>query len=251
MIGKPDMLRELQTYYDKHGILATSFHCRFKDQCQNGCDKFTGPKSAYVGTGYEANTLPRLLFLSLDSGSGELDDIERLPTAVRRQEEIECNVSALPKNRHWYRTHELAYHILRKFKPDLELPEAKRYFAHANSAKCCMNNPGKKKAAATLFKNCERYLKGEITILLPRVIVTQGQEARAAVSNLADRVANRLDDFASIIEFETKAIFWLHTYHPNNYDKFNKHRRPNKASTVLEGWERHASQIEEFIKNSG
>jgi hypothetical protein len=241
------MLQQLQNYYERNGILATAFTCRHKLECSKDCVGFTGPKSAYVGTGYERNELPRLLFVSLDSGSADLDDSERLPTSVRRQEEIERDIRSLPKGRHWYRTHELAWYILRRFKPDLNLLEAKHYFAHANSAKCCMNNRGRKKAASVLFKNCEKYLKEELAILAPRIIVTQGREAKVAVGKLVDRVTRQFDDFASVVDIGGVQVFWLRTHHPNNYGAFNNHRRPNKASKVPEGWELHANQIELFI----
>lgn len=159
------MLKKLHGYYAGNGILATDFTCPHVSVCSASSPMFTGPKSAYVSTGYERGELPRLLFLSLDSGSAETGPDERLPEAVRRQEEVDCAILSLPKGRHWYRTHELAWYVLRKFKPSLLLDQAKHYFAHANSAKCCMNNEHNSKAASILFKNCRRYLAGEIAIL--------------------------------------------------------------------------------------
>jgi hypothetical protein len=50
---------------------------------------------------------PRLLFLSLDSGSAEVDPSVKTLEAVRRRE-VNCDVNALPRNKHWYLTHELA-----------------------------------------------------------------------------------------------------------------------------------------------
>ncbi len=65
------MLQRLYRYYEDKGILSTSFACLHKKQCSAGSPDFTGPKSAFVSTGYEnrRSNLPRLLFLSLDSGS--------------------------------------------------------------------------------------------------------------------------------------------------------------------------------------
>ena len=56
------MLLALEGYYKQNGILATSFFCKHKSECSLGCANFTGPKSAYVGTGYERGDFPRLLF---------------------------------------------------------------------------------------------------------------------------------------------------------------------------------------------
>ncbi|MDD2297747.1 MAG: uracil-DNA glycosylase family protein [Sphaerochaetaceae bacterium] len=211
---------------------------------------FTGPKSAYVSAGYERGELPRLLFLSLDSGSAEREPDKRLPEAVRRQEEIDCAVLSLPKGLHWYRTHELAWYVLRKFKPNLLLDQAKHYFAHANSAKCCMNNKHNSKAASILFKNCRRYLAGEIAILRPAIVVTQGSEAKDAMSRLVRKISPGIDDFASIVELEWGPVFWLHTYHPRNYGAFNKQRAFNEETQLAEGFERYASAMQRFINAS-
>ena len=245
------MLQHLQSYYADNGILSTSFTCRFASQCSTDCPTFTGPKSAYVPTGYERRDLPRLLFLSLDSGSGEQSDAERLPSAVRRQEEIECDISRLRKQRHWYRTHELAWYILRRFNPALELREAKHHFAHANSAKCCMNNEHRKKASAVLFRNCRRYLAGEFLILLPEIVVTQGSEAKDAMTYGLAQIQRRLDKFAAIAEIEGRKVFWLHTHHPSNYGAFNRQRDFNKKTQTADGWERYSETIFKFISTKG
>ena len=241
------MLKQLENYYKKNGILATSFTCSHRDECSAGCEGFTGPKSAYVARGYEKGTLPRLLFLSLDSGSGNKIDEERLPQAVRNQER-KTDVLALHKHKHWFRTHELAWYILRRFKSDLRIEEAKDYFSHANSAKCCMNNPQRKKANKALFKNCKKYLKKELGILIPDILITQGSEARLAVSQSMDLQSKEVDEFASIISLNGREVFWLHTYHPNNWGAFNRHRNFNKQTGVAEGWEFYATRIFRFVK---
>ncbi len=240
------MLNKLQTYYENNGILATSFTCKHREECSKGSENFTGPKSAFVSTGYEYGHLPRLLFLSLDSGSGDKVDKNRLPYAVRFQLETEDTMS-LAKHKHWFRTHELAWYILKKFNPLLKLEEAKGYFAHANSAKCCMNKIQRKKADNVLFKNCQKYLKQELEILNPEIVVTQGNEAKNAILEILESRTKSIDDFSSIIKINDKEIFWLHTYHPSNYGMFYKHRKFNKETGVAEGWMFYAEQIFDFI----
>ena len=56
-----------------------------------------------------------------------------------------------------------------------------------------------------------------------------------------------IDAFASIIRLGGKKVFWLHTYHPNNWGAFNKHRAFNKETGVAEGWEFYAEHIFNFI----
>lgn len=244
------MLRELEGYYGERGILSTRFTCSHRRQCGAGCAEFTGPKSAFVSTGYERGDLPRLLFISLDSGRGDKVDKNRLPSAIRQHEEIDSEFSKFPKHKHWYRTHELAWYILRHFNADLKIEDVRRFFAHANSAKCCMNKPQKKKANAILFRNCKEYLGGELEILRPDIIVTQGKEAKEAVWSLHKKVINRFDDFASGIAMQSRNIFWLHTYHPNNWGAFNKQRSFNKETRTAEGWVRYSELIHAFRMNA-
>jgi hypothetical protein len=243
------MLATLERYYRQNGILATSFFCKHRTECSSDCATFTGPKSAYVSSGYEQGVLPRLLFLSLDSGSGDKNDEDRLPTAVRKQEE-ERDVLALAKHKHWFRTHELAWYVLKAFHPSLKVEEAKKYFAHANSAKCCMNKAQKEKADTVLFKNCQGYLKRELEILDPAIIVTQGNEAKKVILQLLERRLRTIDDFSSIIRLNSKEIFWLHTYHPNNWGAFNRHRCFNKDTGVAEGWAFYSERIYEFVSET-
>ena len=162
------MLKKLRDYYAGNGILATDFTCPHASVCSASSPMFTGPKSAYVSAGYERGELPRLLFLSLDSGSAEREPDKRLPEAVRRQERDRLCSLVIATSLHWYRTHELAWYVLRKFKPNLLLDQAKHYFAHANSAKCCMNNKHNSKAASILFKELQAIPCGRDCNLAPR-----------------------------------------------------------------------------------
>jgi len=243
------MLQELQRYYIDNGILSTTFSCRFRGDCQGDCETFTGPKSAFVSSGYAEHEYPRLLFLSLDSGSGDPIAENRLPVAVRRHEEWERDFESLHKHKHWYRTHELAWYVLRQFHPRLKIGEARRFFAHANSAKCCMNKKQRKKADKKLFANCRGYLQGELRILDPDIFITQGNEAKFAFSSMVQNAPDRVDDFASVVTFNQKPIFWLHTYHPNNWGAFNKQRDFDEARNVAVGWSRYASMIHSFMTN--
>ncbi len=245
------MIDDLQKYYFENGILSTSFTCAYKEKCQGDCSEFTGPKSAFVSSGYEANLLPRLLFLSLDSGRGDKNDEKRLPYAVRQQEEIERDVLLLHKGRHWYLTHELAWYIFRRFNTTIKIQDVKKYFAHANAAKCSMNKEQKEKADTVLFKNCKGYLPGELQVLSPEIIVTQGNEAKEAIGLIIyDKIIERIDEFASIIKLNGKNVFWLHTYHPRSGKYFHKQRDFDKNNKVAMGWERYSDKIYEFVQKN-
>lgn len=240
------MLTELEQYYARSGILATKFTCKHKKECSAGCMDFTGPKSAFVSKGYEHGNFPRVLFLSLDSGSGKKISKQRLPLAVRSLEES-TDVLALPKHKHWFRTHELAWYFLKLFNPQLQIEETKSYFAHANSAKCCMNKAQKKKADQILFKNCQEYLGSELLILDPDILITQGSEAKKAILKLLQQQVRKIDDYASIILLNHKQVFWLHTYHPNNWGKFNRQRSYNRDTGIADGWVFYAKRAFKWL----
>jgi|GEM_PF-495262 len=248
------MLKELQSYYQAHGISAVGFRCKHHAECaRSSPGTFTTAKETFVSSGYEAHSLPRILFLSLDSGSASHDPAEKTLASVRQQEEIDCQVLALPRNKHWFRTHELAYTLLRSFSPGLRLEDAKRYFAHANSAKCCQNNPQRAQASEILFANCREYIPGEITILAPDVLITQGDHARRAVEGgfpTAD-LARALPGWAEIPEevqllsIGGRAVIWIHTYHPRNPNsKQNRDRYGVYEKLVYEFMTRRPLEIQ-------
>ena len=236
------MLSKIKRYYQTKGILSTHFKCPYKKICKGNNDKFYGPKSAYISSGYEKGELPRLLFLSLDPGGSEINPNKRLPKYVRNIEE-QRDVNLLYKNRHWYKTHELAYTILKRFKDDLTIENAKQYFAHANSVKCSVNNPNHKQAHKILFINCRSYILDEILILNPDIIVTQGLQAKKAIEELVLNKSN-MKKYYYVIDLNGKEVFWLHTIHPSNYGAFNKQYRKRK------GWIRYSRIIYEWYCNN-
>ena len=116
------MLRKLNAFYDSHGISPVGFRCTSLSTCSADSPDFTEAKASFVGPSYEARQLPRLLFLSLDSGSAHCNPWQRTAEAVRRQE-LATDVAALHKGKHWYRTHELALELLGQFKAGLTLAD--------------------------------------------------------------------------------------------------------------------------------
>ena len=235
------MLDKLQRYYAEKKILATGFTCPHKATCCGGSNGFTGPKSAYVGECYENAHdwgLPRLLFVSLDSGSAEANPTKRLPEAVRHQTITD---SLGWKNRHWYRTHELAACIFNRILGTCMTPrQAQPYFVHANSAKCCQNKPGRRQADKRLFDNCRQYLRGELELFRPDVIVSQGNQAGAGVASVVgDQPPPRCRP-TKRAHLGNREVFWLHTYHP----AARKHFNPQRAR-----WGEFADDIKAFVDN--
>lgn len=237
------MLNQLEEFYRDNGILSTQFTCKHKDDCKGNCETFTGPKSAYVGEGYEAGELPRLLFVSLDSGDGAEDAEHRLPVAVRNSE-LGTVVDDLHKNQHWYHTYELAWYILKRFDSKFEkVEDVKGFFAHTNSAKCCLNNPGREQADNRLFENCRGYMEGELKVLAPQLLVTQGAKADDAVAPLIEITKTVEENCAYHGVLLGNPIFWLLTYHPRYGPGFHAQRKGG------ESWEFYAEEMHRFINN--
>lgn len=224
------MLSELNLYYGQEGISALDFRCQNLPICSEGNERFVEAKAAFVGTEYERGTLPRLLFVSLDPGSSERNPHRRTPEYVRFQEEYECNVDRLPKSRHWYRTHELALVLLKRFKPDLRIQDTHLYFAHVNTVKCCVSNDNHASASNRLFRNCRRYIVGELAVLRPDILVTQGKQAKLALEEqyIHFEISESVEEqFCSPrwVRIEDRQVLWLHTNHPRNFGGFNRQRR--------------------------
>lgn len=242
------MLKQLKEFYAKNEILSTNFNCKHLKSCKRDCKDFTEAKSAYAGSGYEAGKLPKLLFVSADPGTdgGIKDPKRRLPEQVRQGEEGEWSVNDdLHKGSHWGRTYELAWYILKRFDSHFEdIENVKGFFAHANAAKCCMNNPQNAQADNILFNNCKGYLEGELKILAPDLLVTQGEKADKAVTPLIEITKTVDENCAYHGVLHGKPIFWLSTFHPNNRKgDFAKQRKGG------EGWKFYAEEMHRFINH--
>ena len=230
------MLDELSQYYETNGISALKFSCPHYEECSRGCESFTKSKEAFVSTGYENQDLPRLLFISLDSGDADPKAKNRTLQKIREQEEFYFEISSLKDKQyaHWYRTHELAQWFLNKYKWGLRIDQVQHYFAHTNSAKCCMNREHRAKADKRLFDNCREFIPGEVVILNPDIIVTQGDEAEQSINGYFTEldlskfgVTHQNLPEVRVVSINDAPVLWIHTYHPSNWGKFN-HQRGEK-----------------------
>lgn len=238
------MLIELHDYYTSQGIHPLNFQCRHFQECSADCDTFTEAKMAYVGSEYEKGTQPRVLFLSLDSGSGEMDPQRRVVEMVRQEEEYNYNedvVARLPKNRHWDITHKMAWVLLHPFQPDLTIASAKPYWAHTNSAKCCQNNPKRGQAHPRLFRNCRSYVLGELEVLQPEILVTQGTKAKEVIESLPRISFDMMlgyEDEVWVVHIKGRPVLCITTMHPTARD-FGKQQ--------MARWKPYVKIAERFI----
>lgn len=220
------LIDDLKEYYIKNKIYATNFNCKFKNECSKNCDKFTEAKAAFIPINYETSFI-KLAFLSLDSGSSEAESEKRTIEGVRQNNE-QYIVARLPKGRHWYETHYWATEILNKIGGyNIDIEDSKKYFAHINSAKCCQNKKSNMEADDILFKNCRVYLKEEIKIINPQIIVSQGKKAEYALLNTGE-IIEKYNHNVCLLKIDEKFIMWIKTYHPSSYGYYYKQKRELK-----------------------
>lgn len=213
--------KKIHRYYEENKISPTNFHCEHRDLCAAGCKRFVGGKEPFIGSRYEL-TSPRLLFLSLDAG--EMDKNHGRTVSQIQEWAENFDVSGKHKLRHWRVTHEMAIEFLKDAKHSLTLNTVAPYFAHTNSAKCCQNKRAKAQADPKLFRNCRRYIPGEIEALDPDVLITQGRYAFDAVQHAI--VEGRIDATQTmtweaakrgahgVLAFGKKRVLWFATPHP-------------------------------------
>ena len=256
------MLKKLENYYRHIGILSTEFSCEHLRECRGDSQNFTEAKSAFIGEKYGELNFPRLLFISSDPGGakiptkdgGEIDFMlpeNRTPESVRRLviERVRRGIKS-PSQRA-KSTNELARFILREFNSDVdEMDEEKltQHFAHANSVKCCQNKKNHKQADGVLFRNCRGYLRGEIEMLAPDILITHGKKAESGVQ-FAFRNESQKEIAQNAFEYEMQngKFFWLQTPHPASYGR-PKFLAQKNGKDGGPGWAGYVKLIREFMK---
>ena len=186
------MLTRLHQYYKEKGISAVGFNCPHREKCSQTC--VHGPMATaqepYVGPGYEEGKLPRLLFVSSDTCDAWYKDH---PEWVSLESVRECTLrrglDGRKPNTHWYQTVDLARALLTSFAKDrlgktLDIKKASgclEFLAHTRTVRCKDSKGGTPEGSNRMAINCSGFLKGEIEIMLPHIIVAQGARARNAL----------------------------------------------------------------------
>jgi hypothetical protein len=228
-MNNKSLLKELENYYQSQFIYALDFNCPNFEDCSRGIENFTEAKSAYVSSGYEQHILPRLIVLSSDPGSGWPDPNHRTPEYVRYHEEEIYRLDEGRTNQQWYQTHSMVHQLLQPFKLNMNIRDAKHFFAHLNSAKCSVNNSKRSQAKDRLFTNCFRFLRGEIQILEPDILISQGDKAKQSVATLFEVIPFPensyfqevvIPDEVKLIRAGANKILWIQMYHPNQRQSF-------------------------------
>lgn len=223
-----ELFRSLHAFYDANGIGAEGFRCANEAACQGGATGFSTAKEAYVGDEFGESGLPRLVFLSLDSGDGGEGATARTLEALQTHEN-RVDVSRLNRGRHWYQTRVLALALLAPLRPSLDIDDIHHHFAHTNSAKCCLNKAGRAQADSRLFDNCRKFIPGELEILMPDILVTQGRWARVAVKAGFVGAIGELRTAAPsagpyrLLDMPGRSgVVWFHSHHPRAFGLYRR-----------------------------
>ena len=285
--NEPPLIRALTEYYDGKNILSTRFDCKHRKDCQ-GClpstpadaklpkdaeDTFTEAKAAFVGDRYgECN--PRLLFVSSDPGGalkrGDPEYNHISPHSRTLAGVWEGNARIMRRyvdgtetieRQRLEGTNQVAEAILREFPGVLQGEHPMRFYAHTNAAKCSVNNEGREEAHKTLFNNCREYLREEINIFRPDILVTHGGNARRGVKYAFPGIKIEEWSCPNLFVIHTqRPILWLNTYHPSGRGRAlffaqvrgeNNGPRPRRHRIQCDppGLDGYAKLIRDFISN--
>ena len=241
-----DMLGELEACYVRKGLWPRDFSCRHFASCSAGQERFTQAKCSFVGPEYVKGTLPRLVFLSLDSGDGDVNPETRTFDAVRRTE-LGRDVTRLHKNQHWYITHDFSLRLLQQFQPALSIGTVLPHIAHVNTVKCSANLQGRQQAPPQMYQNCRHHIFEELRILQPDILVSQGAEARKAVEDLFRHASfQRLESEGAkgglgVLEgLNDRNTLWIQMHHPSAYGVFHKQKQ--------QLWPRYVESAKRFVE---
>ena len=227
------MLSELTDYYRAQGIAACDFRCRHLADCSRGAGDFVEAREPLVGDQYVAGELPRLLFLSLDPATdlcGRAPEQRTVAAVTAWEYDKRHPITGAPdfmKQSHWYKTYSMAHSILTPIarsrgKQPLAFSEMHRFFAHTNSAKCKDASRGTAQGVARIFRNCSEFIPGELAMLKPDIVVTQGKPAREAVHGRLPVVRRGTDPSgqysAEVVDLGGHQAVKFETHHPNRKD---------------------------------
>jgi hypothetical protein len=230
--------KELTKFYMDNRIHPLEFNCKNKDICKQYAynKKMTDAKMSMVGSLYDS-TYPKIVVLSLDPPLGEYSpftDPEKRTTEYITKFHEKDDYSLNRPNVHWAMTQITVKDILslwglqtianasivKESYQGRPIQNVSSYFAHVNIAKCSMNNPGKRQANHRVHDLCSGYLKGELEILDPDILISQGSYTNKVVKNifLTNKMMNDLPT-AELIWVKDKHVLWLPMVHPAHHLK--------------------------------
>jgi len=225
----------LTDYYLQQKIHPLQFNCPHQHFCRSFAyqNKMTETKMSMVGSCY-GSKYPRIVVVSLDPPYGNQGDFtepyQRITDYVAAKSEADDYTLNRP-NTHWAATQIIVKDLLCLFGYQSQsgsavvtesyagrpIENVSACFAHVNVAKCSMNNPGKGQADKRVHRTCgNAYLREELTILAPDILVTQGNAANEVMADLLGREYAGASDLPAALQVEVgkRAALWLPMRHP-------------------------------------
>ncbi|MYB58732.1 MAG: hypothetical protein F4X51_20305 [Gemmatimonadetes bacterium] len=260
--------RKLNQYYEDVGIapipdmpvlnaIFAAFRCPNKDSCRNACQEAAQGNVHFLARTegvtispyykkrkYIGYRIPRIVVVSLSAPEPDFSSAENAENTERE-----------PLNPHWRGTTTTVRSLLRPF---IELAPAENFgdestriieqlFVHVRTAKCCSSAGGTNREPDIVYQNCGPYLRKELRILKPDVIVTQGNPAHEqAEQHVFDEIVqqtatrsvqglpNHIDSIARIVSLkgDGRRVYWLKTYFPNHIPPRNHFYRYNAGPKI-------------------
>ena len=281
--------RKLNQYYEDVGIapitdipvtsgnldaIFAAFRCPNKDSCRDACQEapqgnvhFLARTEGvtvspyYKKRKYIGYRIPRIVVVSLSAP--------------------EPDFSSPPRwNPHWRGTTTTVRSLLRAF---IELAPAggiedestriiEQLFVHVRTAKCCSSAGGTNQESDIVYQNCGPYLRKELRILKPDVVVTQGnnahdqakqhvfdeivqQTAVRPVQGIPNPITNSIARIVSL-KGDNRRVYWLRSYFP--YGSFYSSQaglkiasESNLVGALHEYLVRYGEDIQRFINEEG
>lgn len=220
---------ELEQYYRDEGIDPSEFKCPKESHCKEICRKQYGDGDGfkfgipteippiskhYINRRYMGKRIPRIVVVSL-SPPMPYDDEEKVSDKLKQ---------------HWRETLALVRSLLKPYfelEPVCEYGECEeiiaKLFVHLRTSKCCSNANDGEQEHYKVYQNCGPYLKKEVSILRPDVVVTQGNNANEQAGkhifceNPKEQKVRGIKEpcsyLARLRECD-REVYWIRMYHP-------------------------------------
>lgn len=224
---------QLTDYYQQKGIHPEQFDCQHQAFCRSfACQNdMTEAKMSMVGSRY-GTEYPRIVVVSFDppNQGNFVQPHQRTTTYITAKHETD-NYSSNRPNPHWAITQIIVKDLLCLFGYKAQAGAAvveesysgrpieniSPYFAHVNVAKCSMNHVAKRQAHRKVHQICSHsYLRGELAILQPEILISQGNATNEILSILLLGDHFSANDLPAVrqVNVGKKATVWLLMHHP-------------------------------------
>jgi len=226
----------LAMYLAKSGIGAQSFSCTHRHDCRRdvesrgGC--FTEAADTQIGCLY-GSVRPRFVHISLDPGTGEcLKERVLSPEGTAH-----FKAPWLRHTGHWYWLLRVVGPMMRAAGIHVHDDTAHAYIAHTSAARCAANLERGRQGPPSLVGRCKEYLREELEILDPDIVVSMGKSAHESLES-THRFRRVDSDDLRTLTINDREIVWIALPHPSRFGAFHGLRkaREDRYRQVASNW---------------